>query len=89
MQPGFFDIKCDIPKLNGDNYKIWKESILLHLKWMYINYAIRKNEPHAMMATSTPAQVTLHDCWKRSNCLSIVFIKTKFLLEFVARLSNI
>ena len=25
------DIKCEIPELNGDNYKMWKERILLQL----------------------------------------------------------
>ena len=38
-------IKCDIPELKGDNYKVWREKILLHLGWMDIDYAIRKNEP--------------------------------------------
>ena len=40
----FSDI-CDIPKLNGENYKIWKERILLQLGCMDIDYAIRKYEP--------------------------------------------
>uniref|UniRef100_A0A804JWV2 Uncharacterized protein n=1 Tax=Musa acuminata subsp. malaccensis TaxID=214687 RepID=A0A804JWV2_MUSAM len=39
------DIRCDIPELNGDNYKIWKERVLLHLGWMDIDYAIRKDKP--------------------------------------------
>jgi len=39
------NIKCDIPKLKGDNYKVWRKIILLHLGWMGIDYAIRKNEP--------------------------------------------
>ncbi|KAG8369445.1 hypothetical protein BUALT_Bualt14G0014500 [Buddleja alternifolia] len=42
------DIKCEIPELNGDNYKVWKERILLHLGWMDIDYAIRKDEPPAI-----------------------------------------
>lgn len=32
MQPAnFSDIKCDIPELKGENYKVWKERILLRL----------------------------------------------------------
>jgi len=34
----FSDIHCDIPDLKSDNYKIWKERILLHLGWMDIDY---------------------------------------------------
>ena len=48
------NIKCDIPKLKGDNYKVWRERILLHLGWMDIDYAIRKNEPSSIIETSTP-----------------------------------
>ena len=32
MQPAnFSDIRCDILELKGDNYKVWKKRILLHL----------------------------------------------------------
>ena len=44
-----FYIKCDIPELKGDNCKVWKERILLHLGWMDIDYAIRKNEPLVLL----------------------------------------
>jgi len=67
----FSDFKCDIPELNGDNYKIWKERILLHLGWMDIDYAIRKDEPSAI------AEADLYEKWERSNRLSVMFIKTK------------
>ena len=40
----FSDFKCEIPELNIENYKVWKERILLYLGLMDINYAIRKNE---------------------------------------------
>ena len=43
------NIKCDIPKLKGDNYKVWREKILFHLGWMDIDYAIRKNEPLVLL----------------------------------------
>ena len=38
----YSDIRCDNSKLNGDNYKVWKERILLNLRYMDIDYAIRK-----------------------------------------------
>ncbi|XP_045830877.1 uncharacterized protein LOC123922176 [Trifolium pratense] len=73
----FSDFKCEIPELSGDNYKVWKERILLHLGWMDIDYAIRKDEPAAITAASTPDEVDLYEKWERSNRLSVMFIKTK------------
>ena len=73
----FYDIQCDVPELKGDNYKIWKERILLQLGWMDIDYAIRKDEPPAITDESSPADVALYERWKRSNRLNVMFIKTK------------
>ena len=70
-------MKCDVPELKGDNYKVWKERILLHLGWMDIDYAIRKDEPPKITETSIPDQVDLYEKWERSNRLSVMFIKTK------------
>uniref|UniRef100_A0A2N9E1N9 Retrovirus-related Pol polyprotein from transposon TNT 1-94 n=1 Tax=Fagus sylvatica TaxID=28930 RepID=A0A2N9E1N9_FAGSY len=78
VQPAnFSDIRSDIPDLKGDNYKIWKERILLHLGWMDIDYAIRKDEPPAPTDTSTAADIALYERWERSNRLSMMFIKTR------------
>jgi len=52
------NISCDLPILKGDNYKVWKEMILLHLGWMDMDYAIRKDEPPAIIETSEPDVVT-------------------------------
>ena len=71
------DFKCDIPELRGDNYKVWKERVLLHLGWMDIDYAIRKEEPDPITETRTAEAVCLYDKWERSNRLSMMFIKTK------------
>ncbi|XP_050918681.1 uncharacterized protein LOC127136127 [Lathyrus oleraceus] len=73
----FSDIRCDIPKLIGDNYKVWKERILLYLGWMDIDYAIRKDEPPVITDESTPTAIALYEHWERSNRLSVMFIKTK------------
>ena len=67
----------DIPELRGDNYKIWKEMILLHLGYMDIDYAIRKSEPPEVTEKITPVEVALFKRWERSNRLSVMFIKTK------------
>ena len=73
----FSEIRTDILELKGDNYKVWKERVLLHLGWMDIDYAIRKDEPLALNNTSTAADITLYERWERSNRLSVMFIKTK------------
>ena len=70
------NISCDLPILKGDNYKVWKERVLLHLGWMDIDYAIRKDEPPAITETSEPDAVDLYEKWERSNRLSVMFIKT-------------
>ena len=76
MQPtNHFDVRCNVPKLSGNNYKTWKEQILLYLGWMDIDYAIRKNEPE-ITEISTKEEKVLHEQWERSNRLSVMFIKT-------------
>ncbi|KAK9151199.1 hypothetical protein Syun_009508 [Stephania yunnanensis] len=41
------ELKFEIPTLNGENYRVWKERILLHLGVMDIDFAIRKDEPQS------------------------------------------
>ena len=78
IQPAnIYDFKGIIPELRGDNYKVWKERVLLHLGWMDIDYAIRKEELDPNTKTSTAEAVCLYDKWEKSNSLSMMFIKTK------------
>ncbi|PON86719.1 Transmembrane protein, partial [Trema orientale] len=44
---------------------------------MDIDYAIRKEEPPALIKNSTPVEVALYERWERSNRLNVMFIKTK------------
>ena len=44
---------------------------------MDIDCFIRKDEPDLITETSTAEAVCLYDKWKRSNCLSVMLIKTK------------
>ncbi|RVW59994.1 hypothetical protein CK203_083421 [Vitis vinifera] len=39
--PSISDIRCEVPELRGDNFKIWKERILLQLGCMDIDYATK------------------------------------------------
>ena len=72
----FSNIKCDIAALKGDDYKVWKERILLHSGCMDIDYAIRKDKP-TITDTNTTTEKALYEQWERSNHLSMMFIKTK------------
>ena len=67
----------DIPEFRGDNYKIWKERILLHLGYMDIDYAIRKSKPPEVTEENTPVEIALFERKERSNRLNVMFIKTK------------
>lgn len=73
----FSEFKCDVPMLNGENYKVWKELILLQLGCMDIDYAIRKDEPPAPTDSSTAAEKSLYEQWERSNRLSVMFIRAR------------
>jgi len=73
----FSDIQCNVPELKGDNYKIWKERILLQLRWMDIYYVIRKDKLPTITDESSPIVVVLYERWDRSNRLNVIFIKTK------------
>ena len=44
---------------------------------MDIDCTIRNDEPDPITETSTVEAVCLYDKWERSNCLSVMFIKTK------------
>ena len=44
---------------------------------MDIDYVIRKDEPHKITNTSTPKEILLYECWKKSNRLRVMYIKTK------------
>ncbi|KAF7802741.1 Retrovirus-related Pol polyprotein from transposon TNT 1-94 [Senna tora] len=66
-----------VPELDGDNYRLWKEKIILQLGWMDVDYAIRKDEPPALTDTSNKFEIDLYERWERSNRLSMMYIKSK------------
>lgn len=56
-------MKNDIPALRDDNYKAWKERVLLQLGWMDIDYAIRKEEP-IITDDSSADDIALYEHWE-------------------------
>lgn len=41
-------MKFEVPKLTCENYKFWKDAILLQLEVMDVDYATRKDKPQAI-----------------------------------------
>ncbi|KAL4361061.1 hypothetical protein GQ457_04G024470 [Hibiscus cannabinus] len=74
------DNRVDIPELTSENFKFWKESFLLQLGCLDIDYAIRKSEP-SITDNNNKADLALYEKWERSNRLSIMFIKRKVLAD--------
>ncbi|XP_074302718.1 uncharacterized protein LOC141634435 isoform X2 [Silene latifolia] len=72
-----YDIKIDVPELTGDNFKVWKKRVLLHLGFTRFDYAIQHEEPAEINKTSTPDEVDHREKWEKSNYICTMFIKTK------------
>ena len=68
----FSDIHYNIHDLNDDNYKVWKERILLYLGWMDIDYAIRKDEPPTVTNICISEDIALYERWEQSNGLNMM-----------------
>ena len=64
-----------VPILSGDNFKNWKESILIHLGCMDLDLALRIDQPAPLTDESTADQKQMFEKWERSNRLSLMIIK--------------
>ena len=62
--------------LIGDNYNVWKESIIFSLGCMDLDLALRVDEPPVPTESSTPNDKLDYEWWERSNRLSLMFIKS-------------
>ena len=51
----------NVSKLTCENYKIWRERVLLHLGYMDIDYAIQKDEPPKVTDASTSVEIVLYE----------------------------
>ena len=65
-----------IPTLSGDNYKIWKDTVLLALGCMDLDLALRIEEPASPTEQSSQIDCTLYERWERFNRLSMMVIKS-------------
>ena len=70
-------IISNVLELMSENYKIWKERVLLHLGYADIDYAIMKDKPLAVTNDSSTPNIALYEHCEWSNHLYVMFIKTK------------
>lgn len=64
-----------IPKLNGTNFKDWKESVLIVLGCMDLDLALRIEQPTPLTDESSPDEKRNFEKWERSNRMSLMIIK--------------
>ncbi|KAK9714501.1 hypothetical protein RND81_06G099300 [Saponaria officinalis] len=64
-----------IPVLNGTNFKDWKESMLIVLGCMDLDFAIRKDCPAPLTDASSLDDKREFEKWERSNRMSLMIIK--------------
>ncbi|XP_031120920.1 uncharacterized protein LOC116024159 [Ipomoea triloba] len=82
-------ITIDVPLLNDDNHKEWKDAILLHLGLLELDYAVLNEEPSEVTAESTDEAKQLRARWERSNRLCVHLIKSKISREIRGSIEEI
>lgn len=76
MQP-FTDTRVEIPIINIENLKTWKDNVLLHLECFDIDYTTIQDEP-LLSEETTQAEFDLLEKREQSNQFSIMFTRRKF-----------
>ena len=74
-------ITIEVPMLDEDNYKEWKDAVLLHLGLLELDFALLNKEPPAVTEASTDVAKALYERWERSNRLAVYFVKSKISKE--------
>ena len=65
----------NIPVLNGTNFKIWKEHVIIVLGCIDLDYALREDRLPDLTSTSTVEQRSTMEKWERSNRMSLMIMK--------------
>ena len=64
-----------VPVLNGNNFKDWKENILIVLGCMDLDLALRMDRPTSLTDASSSDDRRIYEKWDRSNRMSLMIIK--------------
>ncbi|XP_070681347.1 uncharacterized protein [Malus domestica] len=65
----------NIEKLNGNNFKAWKQKIEIHLGMLEFDLAFRLPQPTAITEESTSLQMDSFAKWERANQMSILIMQ--------------
>ena len=65
----------NIPMLNGTNFKKWKEHIIIVLRCMDLDYALKENRPLDLTSANTAEQRSTMEKWEQSNRMSLMIMK--------------
>ncbi|KAJ9670973.1 hypothetical protein PVL29_027111 [Vitis rotundifolia] len=65
----------NIHVLDSTNFKKWKEHVIIVLKCMDLDYALREDCPPELTSASTAEQRSTMKKWERSNCMSLMIMK--------------
>ncbi|KAL3652409.1 hypothetical protein CASFOL_002090 [Castilleja foliolosa] len=78
----------NIPVLNGNNFKDWKEGILITLGCMDLDLALRVEQPASLTVDSSFDDLKNYEKWERSNRLSLMIIKKGISEAFRGTISD-
>ncbi|XP_050158893.1 uncharacterized protein LOC126632510 [Malus sylvestris] len=65
----------NIEKLNGNNFKTWKQQIEMHLGMLEFDIAFKLPQPSAHADNSTTVQRDLFAKWERANQMSLLIMQ--------------
>ena len=65
----------NIPVLNDTNFKKWKEHVIIVLRCMDLDYALRDDRPVDLTSVSTTKQRVAMEKWERFNRMSLMIMK--------------
>ena len=65
----------NIPVLNGTNFKKWKEHVIIMLRCMNLDFALRNDHPSDLTSASTVEQRSTMEKWEQSNRMSLMIMK--------------
>jgi hypothetical protein len=57
----FMDVTFNVPMLNDNNFSDWKENLLLTLRCLELDLALRVDEPLALTEKSMPLEIAKHE----------------------------
>ncbi|RYE19068.1 MAG: hypothetical protein EOP45_13205, partial [Sphingobacteriaceae bacterium] len=64
-----------VPVLNGNNFKDWKENMMIVLGCMDLDLSLRMDKPASLTDASSADDRRIYEKWDRSNRMSLMIIK--------------